>query len=216
MKAIKAALEAGYRHIDTAQLYGNEAETGEAVRSFCSGPGTKTSTPHDDDKHGKGVSREQIFITSKVWDSSHGYEAALKSVDKSLKTAGLEYFDLFLLHSPNPGKQKRLEAYRALLQARKEGKIRSVGVSNYGVKHIDELLEAFPEEKDRPVLNQIELSPFFQREEIVKRCREKKIEVQAYSPLGKGEHVNLPELKTIADVSSKSGANLKGALRPTL
>lgn len=180
-KAIQVALKNGYRHLDTAQFYGNEAEVGEAVRK-C------------------GIDRKDIFVTSKVWDNAHGYEAAKKSIEKSLQVSGLDYFDLFLIHSPNPGKEKRLETYKALLEYKKLNKIKSVGVSNYGSHHIDELMAAYPH--DPPSLNQIELSPFFQRSAIVKKCKEYDIAVEAYSPLGKGQFTDLPELKAIGKVST--------------
>lgn len=187
-KACQYAIDdAGYRHLDTAQMYGNEAEVGQAVQQ-------------------SSVRRKDIFVTSKVWDSNHGYDKTLNSIEQSLKASGLSYFDLFLLHSPNPGKEKRLEAYRALIEAKKQGKVKSIGVSNYGPHHIDEVVQAFP--NDIPSLNQIELSPFFQRREIVKKCKEHNIAVESYSPLGKGQFVDLPELKKIADRHGKTPAQV--------
>ena len=128
------------------------------------------------------------------------------SIDQSLKVSGLSYFDLFLLHSPNPGKEKRTEAYRALIEAKKAGKVKSIGVSNYGPQHIDEVCKAFPDEI--PVLNQIELSPFFQRSAIVEKCKQHDIAIQAYSPLGKGGFTDLPELQTIAQKYKKSPSQI--------
>lgn len=185
--AVHHAINAGYRHVDTAQWYENEAEVGEAVNTAA-------------------VPREQIFVTSKVWDTNHSFEPATRSIDESLKKAKLDYFDLFLLHSPNPGKEKRLEAYRALIAAKKQGKVKAIGVSNYGPHHIDELVAAYP--NDLPSLNQIELSPFFQRREIVEKCKQHGIQVESYSPLGKGAFVDLPELKTIAEKYQKSAAQV--------
>ncbi|CAO1618124.1 unnamed protein product [Jaminaea pallidilutea] len=182
VQACKHAIDvAGYRHIDTAQMYGNEAEVAQAVKASA-------------------IPREQVFITSKIWDSNHGFDKASQSIDDSLSKSGLSYFDLFLIHSPNPGTKRRLETYKALIQAKKDGKVKSIGVSNYGVKHIEELLEAFPDHP--PSLNQIELSPFFQRKAIVDKCRQHGIAVESYSPLGKGAHVDLPELH---DISRKYG-----------
>ncbi|CAO1620773.1 unnamed protein product [Parajaminaea phylloscopi] len=188
LRACKSAIEdAGYKSIDTAQLYANEREVGQAVQ--------ESSTP-----------RKELFITSKVWDSNHGYDRAMKSIDESLKASGLAYFDLFLIHSPNPGKEKRLEAYRALIEAKKQGKVRSIGVSNYGPHHIDEVVQKFPDHI--PSLNQIELSPFFQRSEIVKKCQQHGIAVESYSPLGKGQFTDLPELKSIASRHGKTAAQV--------
>lgn len=136
-----------------------------------------------------------------IWDSSHGYDEALRSLDQSLSTSGLSYFDLVLIHSPNPGSKKRLETYRALIDARKQGLTRSIGVSNYGPHHLAEIDATFP--NDPPAINQVELSPFFQRHEIVEACQKRNILVQAYSPLGKGAFVELPQLQKIAEKYNK-------------
>lgn len=141
-----------------------------------------------------------------IWDSQHGYDAASKSIDRSLKDSTLSFFDCVLIHSPNPGREKRLETYRALIDAKKAGKVRSIGVSNYGVKHIQELLAKFPD--DPPSMNQIELSPFFQRGEIIKECSKHNIAVESYSPLGKGAFIDLPELKQISKNYGKTPAHV--------
>lgn len=188
IKACKYAVnEVGYRLIDTAQLYANEKEVGQSVAQ-------------------SHVPRPDIFVTSKVWDSNHGYDRALRSIEESLKTSGLSYFDLFLIHSPNPGREKRLEAYRALVQAKKQGKVRSIGVSNYGPHHIDEVAQHFP--NDLPSVNQIELSPFFQRSEIVSKCKQYNIAIESYSPLGKGQFTDLPEIRAIANRHGKTSAQV--------
>lgn len=185
--AILHAFKNGYRHADSAQMYRNEAEVGDAFRQ-------------------SGLSREEVFLTSKIWDSNHGYESATNSIAKSLAASKLNYWDLFLIHSPNPGKEKRLETWRALVDAKKQGKIKSIGVSNYGPQHIEELVKAYP--NDPPSINQIELSPFFQRSAIVKACQKYNIAIEAYSPLGKGAHVDLPELKKIGDKYGKSPSQI--------
>jgi hypothetical protein len=141
-----------------------------------------------------------VLAFLQIWDSAHGYDAATRSIDQSLKQSALSYFDLILIHSPNPGREKRLETYRALIDAKKAGKVKSIGVSNYGVKHIQELLAKYPDSP--PSMNQIELSPFFQRKEIVNECLRHSIAIEAYSPLGKGAHTDRPELKEISKVSS--------------
>ncbi|PWN43680.1 putative 2,5-didehydrogluconate reductase [Ceraceosorus guamensis] len=183
--AMQHAFKNGYRHLDGAQWYRNEAEMGRAF-------------------HASGLKREDVWITTKV--TNHGYEKTLRSVDESLAVAKLDYYDLFLLHSPNPGRELRLEAWRGLIDAQKAGKVKSIGVSNYGVHHIQELLEKYP--NNLPVVNQIEYSPFFQRNEIVRECLKHDIKIQSYSPLGKGAFVDLPELKQIADVHKKTPSQL--------
>ncbi|TFY54034.1 hypothetical protein EVJ58_g9098 [Rhodofomes roseus] len=175
--ACVAALKHGYRHIDSARLYHNEAEVGRAVRE-------------------SGVPRGEVFVTSKIGSGSgeHGYESTLKAVDSSLQRFGFDYLDLYLIHDPLSGKQKRLETWRALLEAKKAGKLRTVGVSNYGVKHLEEIREAGLE---APAVNQIELQPFCQQKEIVAYCSKNNIFIQAYCPLVRGQFGN-PVLREVA------------------
>ncbi|TFK46255.1 Aldo/keto reductase [Heliocybe sulcata] len=163
--AVLAALKHGYRQIDSARHYKNEAPLGKAIRE-------------------SGVPRDQVFVTSKVFESEHGYEATLQAVQDSLHNFGFDYLDLFLIHSPRSGKAKRLETYKALLHAKKAGKLKSIGVSNYSPKHIEEIREAGLE---LPAVNQIELHPFCQQQPIVDYCRAHNIAVQAFSPLVRGK-----------------------------
>ncbi|KAI0744923.1 Aldo/keto reductase [Earliella scabrosa] len=162
--ACLAALKHGYRHIDSAQMYRNEAEVGEAVRE-------------------SGVPREHIFITSKINSPDYGYERTLAAVDRSLKRFQFDYIDLMLLHSPLSGKDARLSAWKALIEARNQGKLRTIGVSNYGVKHLEEIKEAGLE---TPAVNQLEIHPFCQQKEIVEYCGKHGIVVEAYTPLIRG------------------------------
>jgi diketogulonate reductase-like aldo/keto reductase len=159
------AFKAGYRHVDSAQAYRNEAHVGEAVRE-------------------SGLSRGDLFITTKCTSKTHGYDNTVKGVDTSLEKMGFDYIDLFLIHDPLSGKQKRLETYKALLEAKVAGKIRSVGVSNYNVKHLEEIKAAGYE---TPSVNQVELHPLCQQKSIVKYCKENNIVVQAYSPILRGK-----------------------------
>ncbi|KAI0697744.1 Aldo/keto reductase [Cerioporus squamosus] len=163
--ACLAALKHGYKHIDSARMYRNEAQVGEAVRE-------------------SGVPRDQVFITSKVDSGEHGYQKTLAAVDSSLKNFGFDYIDLMLLHSPLSGKERRLEAYKALIEARNQGKVRSIGVSNYGVKHLEEIKAAGLE---TPAVNQIELQPFCQQKDIVDHCAKHGIVIEAYCPLIRGK-----------------------------
>ncbi|KAF9452726.1 Aldo/keto reductase [Macrolepiota fuliginosa MF-IS2] len=159
------ALRTGYRQVDSAQAYKNEAHVGQGFRD-------------------SGLSRGDVFITTKIISKFHGYESTLKGVDESLARFQFDYIDLFLIHDPFAGAERRLATYKALQEARESGKIRSVGVSNYGIKHLEEIKDAGYE---MPVVNQIELHPFCQQRPIVVYCRENGIVVQAYSPLVRGK-----------------------------
>ncbi|KAF9263268.1 Aldo/keto reductase [Marasmius fiardii PR-910] len=159
------AFKAGYRHVDSAQMYRNEAAVGQAVRE-C------------------GLDRGEVFITSKCASKSHGYESTLKGVDESLKRFAFDYIDLFLIHDPLSGVEKRLATYKALQEAKATGKVRTVGVSNYAVKHLEEIRNAGFE---MPSVNQIELHPFCQQRPIVEYCQKHNIVVEAYCPLIRGQ-----------------------------
>lgn len=148
--AVKYALDAGYRAFDSAEWYYNEAEVGQGIREWLS-------------EHPE-VTREDIFFTTKL-KSNESYAAARKSIKTSLKKCGLGYIDLYLLHSPYGGKKKRLECWGALMDACDEGEVRSIGVSNFGVQHLEELLGSNP--RIKPVVNQVELHPFNTRTNIV-------------------------------------------------
>ncbi|KAI0268204.1 Aldo/keto reductase [Gloeopeniophorella convolvens] len=183
--ACLAALEHGYRHIDSARMYKNEGQVGEAVRE-------------------SGVPREDVFVTSKINKIAGGYQSCTKIINESLNAFGFDYLDLYLIHSPHGGTAARLEAWKALLDTKKAGKFRSVGVSNYNVKHLEEIREAGLE---MPSVNQVELHPYCQQRPIVEYCREHGIVVQAYSPLVRGEFEN-PVLQEIAKKYNKTPAQI--------
>ncbi|KZT63262.1 Aldo/keto reductase [Daedalea quercina L-15889] len=183
--ACLAALQHGYRHIDSARRYGNEAEVGRAVRE-------------------SGVPRSEVFITSKVFHTEHGYKSTLEAVDSSLERFGTDYIDLYLIHDPCSGKQMRLDTWRALIEAQKAGKLRTIGVSNYGVKHLEEIREAG---LATPSVNQIELHPFCQQKEIVAYCNARGIAIQAYSPLVRGRFDD-PVLQDVAKKYNKTVAQV--------
>lgn len=164
--AVATALRIGYRHVDTARIYGNEADVGEGVRA-------------------SGVSRDQVFVTTKLWNDDQGYDRALRAFDTSLQKLGLDYVDLYLLHWPVAG--KRLDSWRALERIHAEKRARAVGVSNFLRPHLEELLG---HAKVVPAVNQIELSPFLQRRETVDFCKAKGIVVEAYSPLTHGKRLD--------------------------
>jgi diketogulonate reductase-like aldo/keto reductase len=172
--AVTAALELGYRHVDTARAYGNEADVGAAIKA-------------------SSVPRDQVFVTTKLWNDGHGYDAALRELDASLGKLGMEYVDLYLIHWPVPG--KRRDSWRALERAFADGRARAIGVSNYMVPHLRELLG---EAKVVPHVNQIELSPFLQRRDTCALCREHGIVVEAYCPLTRGRRLADARLAAVA------------------
>lgn len=200
---VKTALEIGYRHVDSAQIYRNERASCEGVLQFLE------SNP--------SVKRGDIFYTTKVWDVEHGYEKTKASIDKSVErlqgnghdpTRTLGYIDLMLVHSPQSSKEKRLGTWKALQEAVAEGKIRSLGVSNYGAHHIDELLH-WDGLTIKPAVNQIELHPWLQRRDLVEYCRKNGIAVEAYSPLTRGQRLTTDDqLQQYAAKYGKSTAQI--------
>lgn len=184
--AVQSALDAGYRHIDTARIYGNEADVGRAIR--------------DSD-----VAREAVFVTTKLWNDDHGYDATLRAFDQSLDELGFDYIDLYLVHWPVMG--KRLDTWRAMEALLEGGRVRAIGVSNYMVQHLDELLAVC---RVPPSVNQIELSPYNYRfrKETLERCAENQIVIEAYSPLTKGQKLSDPSLVNLAEKYGKSTAQL--------
>ncbi|KAJ7045671.1 NADP-dependent oxidoreductase domain-containing protein [Mycena alexandri] len=191
--SVLEAFRAGYRHVDSARAYKNEKEVGDAVKE-------------------SGLKREDLFITTKCNSRTHGYESTLKVVDESLASFGFDYIDLFvslsvryfftltepsqLIHDPLSGAERRLATYKALLEAKAAGKIRTVGVSNYGVHHLEELKNA---NFELPSVNQIELHPLCQQKPIVEYCKANSIVVQAYCPILRGKMDN----ETITKLATK-------------
>jgi diketogulonate reductase-like aldo/keto reductase len=186
--AVSWALDAGYRHIDTAAMYGNETEVGAALkRAIASGL----------------VRREEVFVTTKLWNSDHGYDEALRAFDASRRRLGLDQVDLFLLHWPVP--QRRLHSWRALERILGDGRCRAIGVSNFMVDHLEELLS---HAKVPPAVNQIELHPWCQQRDVVAFCNAHDIAVVAYSPLTKGMKLGDAGLATIARELRRSPAQI--------
>ena len=182
--AVSAALRLGYRHIDTARIYGNEANVGDAVR-------------------GSGMPRDQIFVTTKLWNDDHGYDPALRAFDASLKRLGLEYVDLYLIHWPVAG--KRGDSWRALERLHEDKRARAIGVSNYLRPHLEELVGYA---KTLPAVDQIELHPFLQRSETRAFCADKGIVVEAYSPLTRGKRLGHPVVADVARAAGRSPAQV--------
>jgi len=183
-RAVRYALEIGYRHIDTAALYANEEDVGRAVRE-C------------------GIPRTDLFVTTKLWNSDQGYRSALKAFDRSLQRLGLDYVDLYLIHWPEPG--KRAESWRALVEIRQRGQARSVGVSNYTVAHLKELLA---ESDVVPANNQVEFSPFLYQRELLEFCRAQDISLTAYCPLTHADKLDHPVLVAIGKRHGKTSAQV--------
>lgn len=179
--AITSAIRNGYRLIDSAIRYDNEGTVGEAVRQ-------------------SGIPREQLFLTSKLRAQYFDYDAALEMIRESLYRANLDYWDLFLLHWPNPKQDKYVEAWRALIQAKENGWIRSIGVSNFMPEHLDRLIE---ETGETPVINQIELHPYFSQVEQRQADKERGIITEAWSPLSRARTVTHDE--TIAELARQKG-----------
>ena len=177
-RAVLAALEFGYRHVDTARIYGNESDVGEAVRA-------------------SGIPRTEVFVTTKLWNDDQGYDQTLRAFDQSLKRLGFDYIDLYLLHWPVEG--KRLESWRALEKIYDEKRARAIGVSNFLVPHLEELLRVA---RHLPAVDQIELTPFLQRRETCSTCRRHGIVVEAYSPLTRGRRLDHP---VVVGVSKRIG-----------
>lgn len=184
--AVEAALQAGYRHIDTASAYENEEGVGQGIiRS--------------------GVSRDEIFLTTKLWNDDQGFDETLRAMDSSLKRLGTDYVDLYLIHWPSAFRGKYIETWKALTRLRDEGKARSIGVSNFEGRYIDDLYEATGE---LPVINQVQLHPRFQQRSLRKAYEPRKILTESWSPLGQGKMLDNPLIGDIARRHGKSPAQV--------
>jgi len=184
LRAVTHALSVGYRHIDTAAFYGNEEDVGRAVRE-------------------SGVPRSDIFVVTKLWNSDQGYASAIKACHASLAKLGLDYVDLYLIHWPETG--KRLDSWRALVELNKQGKCRSIGVSNYTIAHLRELMA---NSAVVPAVNQVEFSPFLYQRELLEFCRAHEIQLEAYCPLTRGEKLKDSVVTGIARRYGKTPAQV--------
>ena len=186
--AVKIAIKNGYRSIDTAAIYANEAGVGQGVREAI---------------EETGITREELFITSKVWNSELGYESAIAAYEESLKKLGLEYLDLYLIHWPVEGKYK--EAWRALETLYKEGKVKAIGVSNFHIHHLEDLLK---DSEIKPMVNQVEYHPKLTQQELLVYCKQQGIQMEAWSPLMAGQLLDNQALQQIAATHNKSVAQV--------
>ncbi|KAK0720152.1 NADP-dependent oxidoreductase domain-containing protein [Lasiosphaeris hirsuta] len=189
-RAVRSALDIGYRGFDCAQWYYNEREAGAAIRAFIA---ASSSTPAP-------VSRDDIFYTTKLRDNSTSYDAVRKSIRRSVAACGLGHIDLFLLHSPHGGREARLASWRAVEDAVLAGEVRMGGVSNFGVRHVEELMAAGP--RVCPVVNQIEVHPFNTQTAIRDVCAKHGIVVEAYAPLARAMRFGHP---TVVEMSKAYG-----------
>ncbi|MFB9829811.1 aldo/keto reductase [Lederbergia wuyishanensis] len=184
VNAVKAALKNGYRSIDTAAVYQNEEGVGQGIRE-------------------SGVPRENIFVTSKVWNSDQGYESTLEAFDASLKRLGLDYLDLYLIHWPVKGKYK--DTWRALEKLYKDGRVRAIGVSNFHVHHLEDLLQ---DAEIKPMVNQVEFHPRLTQLELRTYCKEHGIQFEAWSPLMQGGLLDNGVISEIGEKYNKTAAQV--------
>ncbi|MGD0249866.1 MAG: aldo/keto reductase [Thermoplasmata archaeon] len=186
-QAVTDALEIGYRHIDTAAMYGNEADVGTAVRA-------------------SGIPRDDVFVTTKLWHTDHGFESSQKAARASLDRLGLSYIDLYLIHWPRanaPG--DRLASWLGLEKLQREGLCRAIGVSNYTVRHLEELAA---HSEVVPAVNQVEFHPFVFDPELLGYCDRHGIRLEAWSPLTRGRRMDDPTLRAIATAHRKTPAQV--------
>ncbi|MEQ7049663.1 aldo/keto reductase [Paenibacillaceae sp. P-4] len=186
--SVAAAIKNGYRSIDTAAIYGNEEGVGQGIQI-----GLKEA----------GIAREDLFITSKVWNADLGYEATLAAYDESLKKLGLKYLDLYLIHWPVEGKIK--DAWRALETLYKAGRVKAIGVSNFHIHHLQDLMK---DAEIKPMIDQVEFHPRLTQQELREYCMEQGIQFEAWSPLMQGQLLDQPELQEIASKHGKSVAQV--------
>lgn len=188
INAVRFAIKHGYRSIDTAAIYENEMGVGQGIQA-----GMKESD----------VSREELFVTSKVWNSDLGYESTIAAYETSLNKLGLDYLDLYLIHWPVDGKYK--DAWRALETLYKEGRVKAIGVSNFQIHHLKELIK---DAEIKPMINQVEYHPRLTQKEVQGFCQKNGIQLEAWSPLMQGQLVDHPVLENIARKYNKSAAQI--------
>ena len=183
-ESVTSALSMGYRHIDTAAYYRNEVGVGKAIRL-------------------SGIAREELFVTTKVWNTDQGYERTLRAFGESRKALGIGYIDLYLVHWPVSGQYR--ETYRALEKLYRDGEVRAIGVSNFLVHHLDDLAR---HSEVTPAVNQVEFHPFLLQPELLAYCREHRIQFEAWSPMTRGRRLDDSTIVEIAEKHGKSAAQV--------
>ncbi|MEI0484983.1 aldo/keto reductase [Brachyspira intermedia] len=191
VNSVIEAIKSGYKHIDTAAIYGNEKSIGKAIKE-------------------SGINRDELFITSKVWNKDRGYKTTLAAFEKTINDLQIDYLDLYLIHWPasvnkfNDWDNINLETWKAMTELYKAGKIKSIGVSNFMPHHLKSLMET----EVKPMVDQIEFHPGFMQEETFKYCNDNNILIEAWSPLGTGKMLDNETLKIVASKYNKSVAQL--------
>jgi methylglyoxal/glyoxal reductase len=186
-RAVSYALKIGYRHIDTASIYGNESDVGSALRQ-------------------SGLRREEVFITTKVWNSEQGYDRTLQACERSLRRLGLAYVDLYLIHWHVPGMS--IETWKAMVELLQEGKARAIGVSNYTIGDLQDILQNSKDDVVVPAVNQVEFHPFLYQNELLQFCKNNNIQLEAYSPLTRAKRLNHHAVIEIAKKYGKTAAQV--------
>jgi diketogulonate reductase-like aldo/keto reductase len=184
VQSVKAAIKNGYISIDTAAIYKNEEGVGQAIKE-------------------SGIPREELFITTKLWNAEQGYETTLEAFETSLNKLGLDYLDLYLIHWP--GKNKYKETWKAFEKLYKEGRVRAIGVSNFQVHHLEDLISSA---EIKPMVNQVEFHPHLTQKELLSYCKKEGIQLEAWSPLKQGQLLNEPVLEDLAHKYNKSVAQV--------
>ncbi|GGB02400.1 aldo/keto reductase [Macrococcus hajekii] len=190
VEAVKHAIVSGYRSIDTARIYDNEKSVGEGIRQGI---------------EAAGISRSDLFITTKLWLDDFGYESALEAYQASLDRLGLDYVDLYLLHWPGTDEQLYFDSWKALEKLYNDGKVRNIGVSNFAIQHFERLLEVA---SVKPVINQVEFTPYLNQKELRDYMKEKFIVAESWSPLMNGEILTNEVVMNIAEKHGKSPAQI--------
>ncbi|MGG0717899.1 aldo/keto reductase [Robertmurraya massiliosenegalensis] len=186
VEAVKAAIKNGYISIDTAAIYQNEEGVGQGIKE-------------------SGVPRDSLFVTSKVWNSDQGYESTLKAFETSLQKLGMDYLDLYLIHWPGKDSAKYKETWRALEKLYKDGRVRAIGVSNFHVHHLEDLIA---DSEIKPMVNQVEYHPHLAQLELRDYCKKQGIQLEAWSPLKQGQLLSEPTIMAIAEKYQKSPAQI--------
>jgi 2,5-diketo-D-gluconate reductase A len=185
-RAVGAALSAGYRHVDTAAVYGNEAEVGRALAA-------------------SGVPRDDVYVVTKLWNANHGYDKTLRAFDASLDKLGVDYLDLYLIHWPVPATNDYVDTFKAFAHLRDQGRVRSIGVSNFAPEHLRTLIDATG---IVPAVNQIELHPRLMQQELRDLHASLGIATEAWSPLGQGSLLADPTVAKVAEAHAKTPAQV--------
>lgn len=185
-KAIIHGFKTGYRLIDTARIYGNEKGVGRAIKDG-------------------GLAREEVFVTTKLWNDDQGYQTTFDALDASLERLGVSYVDLYLIHWPDPDREVRKQTWTAMEELYASGKARAIGVSNYTISHLEEISQ-FTDLS--PMVNQVEFHPFLYQQELLVYCREHGIVLEAYSPLARGKNLDDPRVALIAEKYQKTNAQV--------